>query len=149
MRLIDIFDRLCETTLFEMAFRRKTLINHARGLQNQIARHLIKILMFQSSELTSHWCTEVNSWLRDIQDSELKGKNQPLDRRILFEILFTEPLGTVADVQNKMNRLAREYPSIKIQEAVADVINKKLYYILDDICADIEKSQFWDIKNYL
>jgi hypothetical protein len=149
MKIRDlIIDRLSETAIFEMAFRRKIAIDKARSLQNQIARHLIKLEMYASSSQINHWRTELNGWLHDIQDNELKHTGKPLDKETLFNILFDEPLGAISDVQSKMNKIHREYQNFPLDQPDAATINKNLYSVLFAICLDISNSNFQDVKNY-
>ena len=150
MRIREILlDYIGETKLFEMAFERKIAINKARNLQNQISRHLIKLFMFQDSEYVNHWSNELNTWLNDIQDNIIKGTHRPLDTRTLMKILFVEPMESVDEVQNLMNRVYREYKTLKIDQPDAGIVHKNIHAIAEYICDDITNSKFEDVKNYL
>lgn len=150
MKISEILcNSLINTSLFEMAFNKKVAIDKARNLQNQISRHLVKIVMYSNSQYVNHWCSEVDSWLHDIQDNKVKGTNKPLQYRDLYNILFIEPLETESDVQSKMNRSFKEYPSLHIDETDARIVNKKLQWVLDAACTDIESSSFESITGYL
>ncbi len=150
MKVKDLLvDSLMDTKLFEMAFAKKVAIDKARNLQNQIARHLIKIQMYAQSQYVQHWVSEVNGWLLDIQENKLRGTNKPLPHRDLMLILFEEPLSTIDDVQYKMNRIYREYSDLKIDEPDAANINKSLSWILPQICGDIAESKFNTLNDYL
>ena len=150
MKIREIFlDFLNETALFEMAFERKIAIQKARNLQNQIIRHIIKVNMYNNSEHVNHWCKEINGWLWDIQDNWIKGTNKPLDRDTLFKILCSEPAGSINEVQHKMNRNYREYPTLQIDEPDSSSIHKNIYTVIDLVCNDIADNNFKDIKDYL
>lgn len=140
---------LMNTELFEMAFSKRVAMDKARYLQNQIARHLAKIVMYSNSPHVPHWCDEVNAWLDDIQDNKLKGTNRPLQEKDLFNILLDEPLGTLDDVRSRMNRNYREYPTLVIDEPDPAIISKKLSWILLQVSSDIGKNLFVDIKQYI
>jgi hypothetical protein len=149
MKLRDlIIDHLSETAIFELAFRRRIAVDKARNLQNQIARHLIKLQMYADSEHRNHWCAELNGWLNDVQDNELKHTGSPLDKATLFNILFHEPLGTIKDVQSKMNKIYPEYQNVPLTQPDAAMVHKNLYGVLSAICVDISNSKFYDIKDY-
>jgi hypothetical protein len=149
MRITEILlDYIGGTKLFEMAFERKIAINQARSLQNQISRHLIKVFMYQDSEYVNHWCNELNTWLSDIQDNIVKGTKRPLDSHTLMKIIFHEPMESVDEVQNLMNRVYKQYKNIKITQPDAAIIHKNIYLIADSVCNDITNSKFEDIKNY-
>jgi hypothetical protein len=150
MRLREVvLDYLSETKLFEMAFERKVAVNKARNLQNQISRHLIKVYMYRDSEYVNHWCNELNTWLNDIQDNIIRGTKRPLDFDTLMKILFVEPLESIAEVQNLMNRVHREYKDLKIDQPDAGVVHKNIYLIVQKICDTISNSRFQDIQTLL
>ena len=144
-----LINGLISTNLFEMAFSKKVAIDRARDLQLQIARHLVKIIMYSESQYVSHWSSEVNTWLDKIQDHRLKGTNRPLSESELTNILFIEPLGTISDVQARMNRNYRDYPDLKIDQSDALEISKQLSWILPKICDDISNENFTDIRMYI
>lgn len=149
MKISDILvDGLMSTRLFEIAFKKKIAIDNARRLQMQIARHLVKLEMYSNSEYVNHWTSEVNAWLHDIQDTKLKENNRPLNEKILYRILLDEPLGTVDDVQSRMNRIYNEQPKLHIDQPNADEISKILAWKLSRICHDIANTKFKDIKDY-
>ena len=149
MKISEIFlDTIASTKLFEMAFERKVAIQKARNLQNQISRHLIKIIMYSNSEYVNHWCNELNSWLIDISDTILKRTNRPLDSATLMKILFEEPMESVDEVQRKMNKIYNEYPEVSIDEPDGRIVHSKLYSMLNNICDDIAVDKFYDIRKY-
>jgi hypothetical protein len=150
MRLREVvLDYLSETKLFEMAFERKVAVNKARNLQNQISRHLIKVYMYRDSEYVNHWCNELNTWLNDIQDNIIRGTKRPLDFDTLMKILFVEPLESIAEVQNLMNRVHREYKDLEIDQPDAAVVHKNIYLIVQKICDTISSGRFQDIQTLL
>lgn len=144
-----LLDRIIESKLFEMAFEKKIAMDKARHLQNQIARHMIKIAMYGKSDYVKHWIQEVDGWLYDIQDNKLKGTNRPLGGKDLRKILINEPLGTINDVQTKMNRIYNEYPTLAIDEPNVDNISKMITWVLANSCDDIAGSLFKGIRKYL
>jgi hypothetical protein len=150
MRLREVvLDYIAETKLFEMAFERKVAVNKSRHLQNQISRHLVKVYMYQDSEYVNHWCNELNTWLNDIQDNIVRGNNRPLDFDTLMKILLIEPMESVAEVQNLMNRVYREYKDLKIDQPDAAVVHKNIHLIVPKICDTISNSRFQDIQTLL
>jgi hypothetical protein len=144
-----ILDYLSETKLFEMAFERKIATTKARSLQNQIARHIIKVCMYSKSKYMEHWCDEINAWLNDIQDTELKGTGKPLDMDTLMKILFEEPMETINEVQRKMNKIYRIYPTLSIDEPDAGIVHNHIYMIMKSACVDIANDRFTSINRYL
>jgi hypothetical protein len=139
---------LMKTSLFEMAFVKKVAIDKARYLQNQIARHLVKIYMYSDSEYVRHWKNEVSTWLLDIQENKLKGTNKPLSYKELMLILFEEPLGTIDDIQVKMNRVYCEYTDLKINQHDPAMISRELAWLMPAVCKDISVGLFTRISKY-
>lgn len=150
MRIIDLLlDRLSETRLFEMAFERKKAVDKAISITNQLSRHMIKLIMYDQCQETNHWCTEVDSWLHDIQDTTLKASQRPLPYRDLMYLLYECPLEHISEVQKKMNRIHKQYLSHKIVEPDAGVVHKRLMDIYSQVCKDISEEKFETIADYL
>jgi hypothetical protein len=149
MRLFELLmDRLCDTSLMEMAFQRKQARTHATGLSNQLSLHMIKILMFGKAVQLAHWIKECDVWLHDIQDMTLKNTKKPLGYADLMYLLHEGPLELVEQVQKKMNRLYREYPDHEITEPDAGAIHKQLLDIYSRICLDISQEKFKTVAEY-
>lgn len=143
-----LINGLMATRIFEMAFSKKVAIDKARNLQNQIAKHLVKMIMYRNSEYFNHWGSEVNGWLEDIQDNRLKGNNCPLNEKDLEKILLGEPLGTLSDVQTKMNRAYREYPELSIEQSNVDEVSRTVSWVLIRVCRDVSNESFTDVREY-
>ena len=150
MKIVDLLlDRLTDTALFEMAFSRKKARDKASDLQIPIAKHLIKILMFGNSSIQAHWIKETNTWLYDIQDMRIKNQNKPLNSKVLFQLLFEEPLGSIEDTQIRMNRAHNDYPDETITQPNATEVNRQLSWIYQNVCQAISDSQFKGLQDYL
>ena len=89
------------------------------------------------------------SWLDKIQEHRLKGTNKPLNEKELFNILFIEPLGTIDDIQARMNRIYRDYPDTKIDQPQATEVSKQLSWVMPKICSAIANENFIDIREYI
>ena len=150
MNIIEkLTEMLLELEIFEMAFEKKVAIQKARNLQDQIAKHLIKILMYSESEYVGHWAAEANSWLDDIQDNLIKGKNKPLPFDVLLDILWNEPMGTIHDIQTRMNRLHRDNNAMRIDQPDAYIIHRDIEWLMTQICMDISNNNFNGMSHYL
>ena len=150
MRLREFaVDLLMRTHLFEMAFSRGKAIERTTDLQFQIAIHMIKCIMYRESMWTVHWQAEINSWLHTVQRLKIKGTGKPLDSNTLYNILYTEPLGEVIQVQHEMNLLYREYPKLRIDQPNPEIVQDKLKSMLLEVCKDISVNKFDTIENYM
>jgi hypothetical protein len=149
MRIRDVLlDFLNETALFKMAYRRRIAIDRVRDLQQEIADHLIKVIMYSDTMHINGWFNELNSWFDRIQNYRVKNNNMPLDQITLMNLLFKEPLGTVDDVQSVMNHLHKRMPELFITQFDCQIVHEQLYWILTNICSDISKNKFINISDY-
>lgn len=150
MKIRELLIRgLMKTSLFEMAFSRAEAIKRATNLQFQIAEHVVKIFMYHESNDLSHWCDELNAWLKKIQRHKLKETNQPLSFDVLRQILWEQPLESIDEVQSYMNEISYEYPKTVINQPDAAVIHKLVEDLLFQVCLAVSQNKFRDIKNYL
>ena len=75
MRICNVLlDFLNEIALFEMAYRRRIAIDRVRDLQQEIADHLIKVIMYSDTMHINEWSNELNAWLDQIQNYRVKNK---------------------------------------------------------------------------
>lgn len=149
MKISEIMvDFVMSTRLFEMAYAKRVALDKVRYLQDQIAEHLIRIVMFETAQSRDHWFQELNAWLYSIQNIRIKSSNKPLDQKTLMNLLFDEPLGSVAEIQDKLNYLFQKYPGLKIDQPHAQIIHKKLFDVIQEISWDIEHRKFQGIQKY-
>jgi hypothetical protein len=150
MRLFDLFlDTVADTTLFEMAFKRKKAKDSVASVSYQLALHILKIIVFEASEERSHWIKEADVWLRQVQNTKLKNTKAPLPYLDLMEILHEGYLETVLEVQDLMNYLHQEYPTHQIIEPDAKVVHKQLLDLYSHLCFDLANKRFTKIEDYL
>jgi hypothetical protein len=144
-----LFKKLLETELFDLAYSRRRAIDMVSDLQDQIAIHLIKTIMYSNSEWTNHWYNELNAWFLKIKLKKLKENNRPLDETTLYNLLFLEPLGTINDVQDIMNIIYKDYPKLSMTFWDAGEIQKIAESMMFSICKDIADKTFTDIRDYI
>lgn len=150
MRLYELFENMfIETFIFEMAYNKKVAIEKVRNLQNQIATHLVKIVIYPESENIQHWKNEVNAWLLSLQKNKLKGKDRPLSKELFIKLLFDEPLGAISDIQDEISMLEYTYPDMKASIYDPYEISSILSYAMLGVCEDMSKNKFKNISNYL
>lgn len=150
MILYEFFENaFMNTSLFEMAYDKKVTIEKARNLQDQIATHLIKIIVYPYSDSIQHWKNEVNAWLIKLQKNKLKGTGKPLSKELFYKILFDEPLGELSDIQDEIYILEKTYLDMKIQEYDPRKISSILSYAMLGVCEDMSNRKFENISDYL
>ena len=149
MKIKEILVRsLMNTKLFEMAYERKQAINILVGIQDHIAEHLVKLFMYSGDRNVSHWKSEVDGALRRINRMRLKSSNDYLDKSTLFDYLFTQPVGTIDDVQVYMNDISRskDYRGLRIDQPDAREIHKQILFLMDDVTDELSTGTFRSIS---
>ncbi len=94
MKIYEIvIDWLIETSLFEMAFARRAIIERLRSYQSQINRHALKIIAWPDSRDVPHWRHELTVWGNDFAGMTLRsGKRlRPIGFDLPWKHLYLEP----------------------------------------------------------
>lgn len=153
MKILDLLtDIIQESSLMEMAFQRKVIRKKVGSLQYQIAIHLCKVLFFPNDRSYSHWITEINTWLRTIDDMRLTGSgNKKLNPRDYYHILFEQMFSNgVAELDSKIRHLKLDgYNVSNLNEQEKYMLYQTLEEIYHNISYDIANDKFETIKNYL
>lgn len=136
--------------IFEMAYERREAINQIENLNYQIAVHLTKVLTIDiSSETKLHWLSELNAWLRKINNIKIKGKRPKFDKDVYYKHLFIHLLGDLDSFINISDDIKTDNPEYDFPiESYAESY-KKLEYVLNAICYDIANYKFTSIHDYI
>lgn len=151
MRLSDLVkDWVLETDLFEMAYQRKKAINIITGLQQPIARHVVKYLHYDASnETKNHWIAEINAWLYTIDEIKLKN-NKKLSPEVYYKLLFDEPLGELTDLQGIVKNIDKDDSmSIYDKSNTLPETHEKCEKILYTISHDLANNKFTKFTDYI
>lgn len=103
------------TYLFEMTFE-SIMFDKIRGLENQINLHLIKIIRYEDEQNFQKHINDLETWLIDIQDLDFRKANNKLKQQDYFNLLFTEPITNVDNIQyikNKERGKLKKYSNLK------------------------------------
>lgn len=151
MKIKDIIaHRLIETELFEMAFRRRVVLDKIRSLQLQIAYHLIKHIYYDVPDETKrHWEQEINAWLSTIDDYRLK-KGRTLDASVYYYHLFSEPLKERRALVRYITKINQD-PKMQAKEGLVSVghLHERIEGVLHDVSYDLANESLKDISHYL
>lgn len=151
MKIKDIvLDWMLDTVLFEMAYQRKHAIRMLENLHPQIAKHLIKHLHYGvSNETKKHWEAELNAWLGTLNDLVLKG-NKRLSGDVYYEHLFTRPLGTLVDVEQRIRTIDKlDGMASHDKVGTSQELHEKLEKILHAISYDLSNDKLEPINHYI
>lgn len=151
MKFLDnVTDWLSDTSLFEMAYQRKEVINKIRNLQDEIATHLVKHEMYDVPvETKKHWQAEINAWCGKIHKLKLKN-GKKLSGDMYYTLLFSEPLGERTDIEGIIDTIdiidgMDEFDkNLSISE-----LHERLEKIIHKISYDISTGTIKHIRNYL
>lgn len=154
MRIREIsdwcLDRICETTLFEMADSRSDAISVVRGVSNPILYHLLYLHLYPKSNAINHWKSELNKFLSTADDLYLKptGKRK-LTGSDYYRLLFLNLLeGDIIQLSNRIKKVIRKegQPHIQFNEYT---LKESLERILHKLSYDLANDTFTEINDYI
>lgn len=137
IKLTSIKDFM-STFLFEMAIE-SIMFDKIRELENQINLHLIKIIRYEDEQNFQKHINDLETWLIDIQDLVFRKANNKLKQQDYFNLLFTEPITNVDNIQyikNKERGKLKRYSNLKRfkteQETlyILERLHKEMSYLL-------------------
>ena len=141
--------KLQETKLFEMAFKRKKLIEKIEGLQNPINEHLLKIILFDDKVNFSKHVNDLETWLLDIQEMDFLSSNKKLKSKDHFNTLFIEPISNDSNVQyieNKLRGKLKKYSKLPRRRSNEEAIII-LYNLHKEISKLLSRNEIYDFFN--
>jgi hypothetical protein len=126
----EIVDSVLESSLFEMAFQRKVIINRLRDLQFQINRHAMKIIVWPGAQEVPHWKRVLTAWGNDLTAMTLRtGRGaRPMGFDLPWKHLYQEPFDPSPNPQ--MSLLARV-----VSEEYQRAVDKPLPEIVAEMTA--------------
>jgi hypothetical protein len=152
MKVYEIVtDWLICSPLFEMAYKRKFATDKIRELAPNIAEHLVKVLAF-NDEAKNHWITEINTWVRKINNITLKPKGNKLPADTYYELLWDEPLNNgVPFITHMIESMVRhEYENVSRSNLSDQQIHDECERILGDLSYDLASNcGYIDIRKYI
>jgi hypothetical protein len=153
MRIYEILiDKLIETSLFEMAFDRKTAKNKITDLSPLIFEHLLKLFVFNYPQGRDHWITELNGWFKSINKIYLKSTNKKPSGTDIYTWLIFEsaPHYDVNYLEDQVQIMIYEdYKNIPIHNYDPSWTLNKILSIIQNVSSDISKNKFRSIRDYL
>lgn len=147
-----MLDKFSQTKLFEMAMSRDKAKNSVISYSPQIIRHLIKIFVFEAPESSSHWASEINSWLLEIDDITLKPNNRKIDKQTLYQWLIYDSAPTYNAayvVKWSTNFKDNGYATLPMREFDPEEIINQIKLIIERVCSDISLGTFKSIRDYI
>ena len=98
-------------TLYEMALPQAKVMDKVRDLSTPIFKHCIKIIMYgkEESQTLHHWCHELNSWLDQCVECQIKRKKNPYPTSNELLTWLTDYYKNVDDIKRIRRNIEREY----------------------------------------
>ena len=145
-----ILDWFMTTRLYEMSAHRDRAKREISSGNYELAKHLIKLIIYGKVRDYNHWCNEVNGWLRPINILRVKPNHKRLSYETLRYLLWEERLETIQEVQDYMELVEAEYrKSYRMIEVDPQQVHKIIMSAMSDVCRDLSLGKFTDIRNYI
>ena len=125
-------ERLQDTTIFEMAFDKRTMENKIRGLEQPINLHLIKLIRYTDEINARKHINDIVNWLEDIQDLDFNKKGKKFSKELYYKLLFEEPF---TDALNEKYLISLE------RRKLNDYISLPRKHSLQETLIILEKTQ--------
>lgn len=138
-------DLLINSNLFELAYKRKEILNKCFDLSPQICKHIIKLCCFINPIDVNGHLKSLNVWLGDIEDLKLKS-NSRLDYKSYYDEIWNKFIDSKEDLERIFNKLkSREYKNLPIRKVNFNELYGKLCKLMLDVSKDIE---LYNLKNF-
>lgn len=138
-------DLLINSNLFELAYKRKEILNKCFDLSPQICKHIIKLCCFINPIDVNGHLKSLNVWLGDVEDLKLKS-NSRLDYKSYYDEIWNKFIDSKEDLERIFNKLkSREYKNLPIRKVNFNELYDKLCKLMLEVSKDIE---LYDLKNF-
>ena len=88
--IYDIYDKLNEAYLIEMAMSRNDAISKCASLGKMFIKHFDKIYKEpNNTDVITHWASEMSDWYKEIREIRLKQNLKPILKGNLRDWFFT------------------------------------------------------------
>lgn len=153
MRILEVIaDSLMNTRLFEMAFERRAAKNRVTDLSPQIFDHLLKLWVLDSPRDANHWKSEINTWLRSIDQIYLKPSKKKPSYQDLHNWMLLDAAPHYAEeyVTHVISIWRRsEYKNVPLRDFDVDITLAQIFQVISQVCKDISANKFITIDDYL
>ena len=142
-------DLTTNTQLFELAFKRKEILNKCSDLSYQICSHIVKLTCFDNPNDIQGHLKSLNSWIRRIY--ELKHKNNiSIQWNYYYDEIWHKRVDSPDDLKTIFNELHfYDYENVKVRQVNYIALYDKLSELMQDMCQDIEKRTLRKFEFYL
>lgn len=145
MKIIDfILDKLIETDLFNLAFKRKLILNKCSDLGWEICKNIIELCCFEKSD-TKEILESINDCLYEIENLKINLRIK-LDSKYYYDEIWFKRIDDYTQLKDIAEHLKkREYKEINLKYIDYYDLYNNLCNLMLEVSRDIEN---YDLKNF-
>lgn len=142
-------DLATNNQLFELAFKRKEILNKCSDLSYQICSHIVKLTCFDNPNDIQGHLKSLNSWIKRIY--ELKHKNNiSIQWNYYYDEIWYKRVDSPEDLKTIFNELHfYDYENVKVRQVNYINLYNKLSELMEKMCKDIENRTLRKFEYYL
>jgi hypothetical protein len=145
MKFTDfILDKLIETDLFNLVFRRKQILNKCSELSWEICKNIIELCCFEKSD-TKEILESINDCLYEIENLKINLRIK-LDYRYYYDEIWFKRIDDYRQLKDIAEHIKkREYKDINLKYIDYYDLYSKLCELMKEVSRDIEN---YDLNNF-
>lgn len=139
-----ILDKIIETDLFNLAFRRKRILNKCSDLGWEICKNIIELCCFEKSD-TKEILESINDCLYEIENLKINLRIK-LDSKYYYDEIWFKRIDDYTQLKDIAEHLKkREYKEINLKYIDYYDLYNNLCNLMLEVSRDIEN---YDLKNF-
>lgn len=133
--------------LYEMASHRKDVEENITNWSKPVLLHLIKILKWKDETDYNHHIKNINSWLSDIYELQIKDRIK-ITSKNYYDWMYAEKVDSEKDINRLIKSKLSKYENLPVLRS-----NEEIYHTLcniyKNISIDFAKRNYKTIQEYL
>jgi hypothetical protein len=139
-----ILDKIIETDLFNLAFRRKRVLDKCSELSWEICKNIIELCCFEKSD-TKEILESINDCLYEIENLKINLRIK-LDYRYYYDEIWFKRIDDYRQLKDIAEHIKkREYKDINLKYIDYYDLYSKLCELMKEVSRDIEN---YDLNNF-
>lgn len=139
-----ILDKIIETDLFNLAFRRKRVLDKCSELSWEICKNIIELCCFEKSD-TKEILESINDCLYEIENLKINLRIK-LDYRYYYDEIWFKRIDDYRQLKDIAEHIKkREYKDINLKYIDYYDLYSKLCELMKEVSRDIE---IYDLNNF-
>lgn len=139
-----LLDKIIETDLFDLAYRRKLILNKCSDLGWEICKNIIELCCFEKSD-TKEILESINDCLYEIENLKINLRIK-LDSKYYYDEIWFKRIDDYTQLKDIAEHLKkREYKEINLKYIDYYDLYNNLCNLMLEVSRDIEN---YDLKNF-